>query len=499
MVIDLPIEEAVWIKPLLEGLSVELEMQARSHGLPLTDFKLTSVSAPTPTTSFLKCPTPPHKSHHSTPVINDISENSLVIGNNPSSCNASIVDDLMDDNRHPMRGNDPMLSSHSDHLLSTGHLLTECNNSAQSNTLSDYEHHKIYSTEKNVEAVRNTCCPNNPNSLTFMVQNGKDSNYLNHSIQQNNSDNNNKIQYNKIVKSQYYHQQRHRHRRRERQQQNISLSTMPIQHGCDPLLSSSHRTELDAPSPLSHLHDECNVEMGNEVMNGSETVIDPSSNIVNDPLPLIISTSEAMLLSTDSLDIDIANLALPSYRQKIFDRSIYKNGGDEKFSSSLKKDSQDVQCPKAAVTSPSKDAMSRQNSDLFWTVGPIRPSRRKITEDVYSTHDSIFSLTQWIVAIEKIFNNTKGEISKHYPKENVVPRELLTPPRKGSVEILLNRRSTKKITMFFTNIVTSKAFKDSKENYFFAMRPDGVFYIDLETRFGWSTLRRLYSACHTFE
>lgn len=214
----------------------------------------------------------------------------------------------MDDNRHPMRGDDPMLSSHSEHLLSTGHLLTECNHSAQSNTLSDYGHHKIYSTEKNVEAVRNTCCPNNRNSLTFMVQNDKDSNYLNHSIQQNNSDNNNKIQYNKIVKSQYYHQQRHRHRRRERQQQNNSLSTMPIQHGCDPLLSSSHRTESDAPSPLSHLHDECNVEMGNEMMNGSETIVDPSSNIVNDPLPLIISTSEAMLLSTDSLDIDIAKL-----------------------------------------------------------------------------------------------------------------------------------------------------------------------------------------------
>uniref|UniRef100_A0A1B0BUP9 Uncharacterized protein n=1 Tax=Glossina palpalis gambiensis TaxID=67801 RepID=A0A1B0BUP9_9MUSC len=285
----------------------ELEMQARSHGLPLTDFRLTSLSAPTPTTSFLKCPTPPYKSHHSTPVINDISENSHVIANNPSSCNASIVDDLMDDNRHPMRGDDPMLSSHSDHLLSTGHFLTECNHSAQPITLSNYEHHKFYSTEKDVETVRSTCGPNHPNSLTFMVENNKDNNYLNHSIQQNNSDHNNKSQYNKVVKSQYYHQQRHRHRRRERQQQNISLPTMPIQHGCDPLLSSSHRNELDAPSPLSHFHDECNVEIGNEMMNGSENVVDPSSNIVNDPLPLMISTSEAMLLSTDSLDIDIAN------------------------------------------------------------------------------------------------------------------------------------------------------------------------------------------------
>uniref|UniRef100_A0A1A9WQD3 BHLH domain-containing protein n=1 Tax=Glossina brevipalpis TaxID=37001 RepID=A0A1A9WQD3_9MUSC len=292
----------------------ELEMQARSHGLPLTDFKLTSLSAPT--TSFLKCPTPPHKSHHSTPVINDISENLHVIDNNENGFSANIVDDLMDDNRHPMRGDDPMLSSQSSHLISsTRHLITECNQSAQETTISDYERHKTYSNgAKSVKTAKSACCHNHQNSSTFVMQNNKDNNnYSNHSSQQhsqqynnnnNGVNNNNKTLCNTWVKSQYYHQRHHRQRRRERQNLDISLpsSSMPIQHGCDPLLSSSHRNEFDEGSPLQ---DDSNVEMVNEIV-VSESTADLSSNIINDPLPLITSTSESMLLSSDSLDIDIA-------------------------------------------------------------------------------------------------------------------------------------------------------------------------------------------------
>lgn len=48
-------------------------MQAKSHGLPLSDFNMTSASAPTPTTSYLKCSSPTSSSsshnHHSTPLI----------------------------------------------------------------------------------------------------------------------------------------------------------------------------------------------------------------------------------------------------------------------------------------------------------------------------------------------------------------------------------------------------------------------------------------------
>lgn len=60
--------------------SQELEMQAKSHGIHLSDFNLTSVSAPTPANSYLKCPSPTlsasvAQSRHSASLLEDVGEN----------------------------------------------------------------------------------------------------------------------------------------------------------------------------------------------------------------------------------------------------------------------------------------------------------------------------------------------------------------------------------------------------------------------------------------
>ncbi|XP_037925387.1 microphthalmia-associated transcription factor isoform X2 [Hermetia illucens] len=95
----------------------ELEIQAKSHGLPVSEFSIASYSAPT-SNLYIKSFSPSlSNTHHSASLIPDI------VGKMPdvvseAALSMSQMEDLMED-EHPVNG-DPMLSS-SHHVLSSPH------------------------------------------------------------------------------------------------------------------------------------------------------------------------------------------------------------------------------------------------------------------------------------------------------------------------------------------------------------------------------------------
>ncbi|KAH8272440.1 hypothetical protein KR044_001488, partial [Drosophila immigrans] len=108
----------------------ELEMQAKSHGIPMSDYNLTSASAPTPSVisiAYLK-----GSSSNSSPLSASMTQNHHstackmedvlpLISNDPHLGLNQIDELMMEDCKHPVQGGDPMLSSHSSHLLSAPH------------------------------------------------------------------------------------------------------------------------------------------------------------------------------------------------------------------------------------------------------------------------------------------------------------------------------------------------------------------------------------------
>ncbi|XP_032597864.1 microphthalmia-associated transcription factor isoform X1 [Drosophila grimshawi] len=110
----------------LIGRVRELEMQAKSPVFSLSDYNLTSVSAPTPANSYLKCSSPTSTSTSSTSVAQtrhavSLMEDLPVNCSDDASLGLNQIDELMEDCKHPVQGGDPMLSSHSSHLLSAPH------------------------------------------------------------------------------------------------------------------------------------------------------------------------------------------------------------------------------------------------------------------------------------------------------------------------------------------------------------------------------------------
>ncbi|XP_017155616.1 microphthalmia-associated transcription factor isoform X1 [Drosophila miranda] len=102
----------------------ELEMQAKSQDITLSDYHVTSVSAPTPANLYLKSssPTPPvSQSRRSLLDELIVVERKIpVINTSEASMGMNQIDELMEDCKHPVQGGDPMLSSHS-HMLSSSH------------------------------------------------------------------------------------------------------------------------------------------------------------------------------------------------------------------------------------------------------------------------------------------------------------------------------------------------------------------------------------------
>ncbi|XP_011192611.2 uncharacterized protein LOC105216021 isoform X3 [Zeugodacus cucurbitae] len=322
----------------------ELEMQAKSHGLPLSDFNLTSVSAPAPA-SFLKGTSPASPlshNNHSTSLIPDMVEKLSVI-TSEASLSITQIDDLMEDSKHPVHCGDPLLSSNISHFFSAAHSpstthLQCCNSFDGNDCIGDNDHD-----------CHNPNCQNNANSLDELYQNTVTSSastvtHINGnccSSKRQNMSNSVCCLTTSCQQSSHHHHHQQQHHQQQHAQQEIkhccdsnhylnhsqhqitsmmnkndinSLSKSPstLQHGRDPLLSSSHHQHVDQNLPLNglgssslqhhnHLHDD-------EHHVGASHASDELSNaMMSDSLSLVSSaTNDPMLLSPDSLDIDLA-------------------------------------------------------------------------------------------------------------------------------------------------------------------------------------------------
>ncbi|KRF85374.1 microphthalmia-associated transcription factor isoform X2 [Drosophila virilis] len=241
----------------------ELEMQAKSHGIHLSDYNMTSVSAPTPANSYLKCPSPTlsasvAQSRHSASLLEDVGENKLPVMNSEPGMGLNQIDELMEDCKHPVQGGDPMLSSHSSHLLSAPH----------SPIANSYGH-------KSGSDAAIYCATTAGGGVHLGVDLQRDCLRADSSIRCASSDN-----------CQHTRRQLHQHRRNE---QNAAFDML---NDCD---SSGHDPLLSA-SQQSHAVDD-----------DQHQSVDLSSVIINDSLSSLVdeSHSEPMLLAPDALDIDL--------------------------------------------------------------------------------------------------------------------------------------------------------------------------------------------------
>ncbi|XP_017088573.1 microphthalmia-associated transcription factor isoform X1 [Drosophila bipectinata] len=98
----------------------ELETQAKTHGIILTDYHLTSVSAPTQANAYVKDTSSSRTvSQSRRSLLDDLIGEKKLKDPKKSDSNGGIIqiDELMEDCKHPVQGGDPMLCSHS-HMLS---------------------------------------------------------------------------------------------------------------------------------------------------------------------------------------------------------------------------------------------------------------------------------------------------------------------------------------------------------------------------------------------
>ncbi|XP_037946034.1 microphthalmia-associated transcription factor-like isoform X2 [Teleopsis dalmanni] len=258
----------------------ELEMQAKSHGIALTDFNLSSASAPTPITSYLNNATSSTPAHNnrSTPLIADIIDKLPVIG---SETNISInqMDELMEENKNPVQGNDPMLSlQHGTNLLSASHSPTS---------------HTCNVTLPTKQCLHNHNVPNSSNGL---YQENSSTTSSDTSAYLKGSECCNKCN---ILKSTQIQHNDHHHCQQQCMQNcfhiiencnsNKMQPTSPttLQHGRDPLLSASSHLDTLEKNQLHH-----------------PNVVDLDATILNDSLSLVTASHGESIFS-DSLDIDI--------------------------------------------------------------------------------------------------------------------------------------------------------------------------------------------------
>ncbi|XP_075164845.1 transcription factor Mitf [Haematobia irritans] len=348
----------------------ELEMQAKSHGLPLTDFSATSVSAPTPRTSFLKCPSPTSLNHHSTPLINEAQQQPMdskpmpVIESNKSNHSINTNEEMMEDTKPVIQGDDPMFSSSSSHngggggcqLMSAPHSPNPQNNNNSSlqmqcglhgltngNDCGEHVHNSnhhlsiddLYVCASNINSsityktsdaccgdtattlvVNSSCCNLNGSSVGSNNCGHNHMSLSGHQLSHHHQTNNSLLQCppspsngssgsspNFGLLSVGDHGHLHYHHRCYPTSDSYPTSPSSLQHGRDPLLSSSHQHALDAqnhldtldPTQHHHLH-----------LDDHSHHVDLSHAIMSDQLSMVTSgPNESLLLSPDSLDIDM--------------------------------------------------------------------------------------------------------------------------------------------------------------------------------------------------
>ncbi|XP_043947156.1 microphthalmia-associated transcription factor isoform X2 [Drosophila biarmipes] len=239
----------------------ELEMQAKSHGFSLSDYHLTSVSAPAQANAYLKGSSlsPVSRSRRS---LYDLPLEKKIQGLNSNDVNMGMnqIDELMEDCKHPVQGGDPMLSSHSHMLSAPESPSTKELNCAsfEPKIVSDVADVALFRGNSNL--VGDDCCST--------------SCYIQH--QATHEDHRN-----------------HCHHPSIRGIHNLSDSVQNsdfgrLEHCEDPLLSSSRRS-------LGTVDDD------------PHSAVDMSAAMINDSLSSLVDDnhSEPMLLTPDTLDIDL--------------------------------------------------------------------------------------------------------------------------------------------------------------------------------------------------
>ncbi|XP_068154026.1 transcription factor EC isoform X5 [Drosophila tropicalis] len=246
----------------------ELEMQAKCHGISLSDYNQTSVSAPTPDSTYLKKKSSPPTSQSRHSLLEDLVVEARfpAVATNDSNITMNQIDELMEDCNHPVQGGDPMLSSHSQ-ILSAPHspmaVQLQCPNfsvgvGTKNNENGEVESDSVVlfngsSSELPLASCNNINC-NADNSSCGCLQRHCQLDPHQHQVK---------------------NCQQHHHRHRE-------ASML----GRDPLLSSSHNGQLDDDQRHS---------------------VDLSTAMISDSLSSLVddSHSEPMLLTPDALDIDL--------------------------------------------------------------------------------------------------------------------------------------------------------------------------------------------------
>ncbi|XP_061398871.1 uncharacterized protein DDB_G0283357 [Musca vetustissima] len=396
----------------------ELEMQAKSHGLPLSDFNVTSVSAPTNSASYLKCPSPTATAattaiaasslnHHSTPLINeatttntDTKPPTLLNGganNNNNTKNTLSInttnEDMMEDSKPVIiHGDDPMFSAQTNgsQLMSSAphspithsnnnNNCSNNNNTSLSGSLhgfgsstngNDCGHHNsnhhlsiddLYvcgggggssmpspsGLGHNNSGYNNSpsCCGGNNDNGSSLMLNGSCCNLIgscscshNHlhlgSQHQHNTHHHHHPNSSSLLQCPpspsngstgsspnfgllsvgdnghlHYHHHHHHH------SDSYPTSPSSLQHGRDPLLSSSHQHTLDGQSHLDtlepaqhhhHHHSDLHHMRDDNDDHHHHHSVDLSHAIMGDQLGMVSAgPNESLLLSPDSLDIDM--------------------------------------------------------------------------------------------------------------------------------------------------------------------------------------------------
>ncbi|EDW10950.1 transcription factor E3 isoform X3 [Drosophila mojavensis] len=255
----------------------ELELQAKSHGISLSDYNLTSVSAPTPPISYLKCSSPSpttssvgHNHQTAASLMEDVMEDKLPLTNSDlPNMGLNQIDELMEDCKHPVQGGDPMLSSHSSHSPVATQL--QCNREAA-----------IYSTTAagGADLKRTGTCTGSSSSSSSRGDNN--SRFCTHSEHSHSYSHR---------RQGHQHLHSHPHHRGHNEQ---SSSFGMLNNDCDgsghdPLLSSSQQ-----PQGTVDVDDHHSVDLSAVMINDHSL-----SSLVDE------SQGEPMLLAPDSLDIDL--------------------------------------------------------------------------------------------------------------------------------------------------------------------------------------------------
>ncbi|KAH8342770.1 hypothetical protein KR084_012372 [Drosophila pseudotakahashii] len=243
----------------------ELELQARSHGISLSDYHLTSVSAPTQPNAYLKSSSLSPSVSRSRRSLFDLPVEKKIQVMNNTDVNMAMnqIDELMEDCKHPVQGGDPMLSSHS-HMPTA----SESPSSKHLNCAS-FEPKIVLKADAGLFRGKSNLVADDSCSINCST-----SCYIQH-------------------QSTHEGHRNHCHQPSLRGIHSLSDSVQNsefsrLKHCDDPLLSSSHRS------------------LGT-VEEDQHSSVDMSAVMINDSLSSLVDDnhSEPMLLTPDTLDIDL--------------------------------------------------------------------------------------------------------------------------------------------------------------------------------------------------